>query len=115
MRLHLVTVEGAEQSGEVWAITPAVPLNSLAANLMMPMSGDEIELILPDGQHLTAHVASFGVSVWQDSKGNFYVLSDPADPALTLTITCSPDVEAIPAGTEIWLSNARTALAAEGA
>lgn len=109
MRLHLLTVEGAEQSGEIWILEPTVPLNSLASNLMMPMSGDELELLLPDGQHLTAHVASFGVSVWKDSEGNLYTMSDPADPALTLTITCSLDVEAIPAGTEIWLNNARTA------
>jgi hypothetical protein len=54
---------------------------------------------------MTAHIASFGVDVWQDSEGNFYMNTDPSDPVLTLTITCTSDVGEVAPGTEIWLSD----------
>lgn len=110
MQIHLVTVEGAEQSGDEWEITPLVPLRSLGQHgpgFMMPMAGDDLELRLPDGNVRTARIASFGVSVWKDSEGNFFMNTDPADPFLSLYITCDSDVGEVPPGTEIWLSDAK--------
>lgn len=106
MRFHLLTSEGAQRIDDVWQIAPSVPLHNLPSTLMMPMTGDEIELRLPDGRVITAHIASFGVDVWKDSEGNFYTNSDFSDPSLTLTITCDADLEEMPPGTEVWLSNA---------
>jgi hypothetical protein len=116
MRFHLLTVEGAQQFGETWRIAPAVPLRILmerGPTLMMPMAGEEIELRLPDGQLLTALIASFGVDAWKDSEGNLFINTDPSDPSLTLTITCNSDVGEVPPGTEVWLSNARSSSASE--
>src|SRR5690242_2152687 len=108
MRVHLLTVEGAQQFGEMWKIAPSVPLRSLPPKLMMPMAGEEIELRLPDGQVMTARIARFGVDAWKDSEGNLYISTDPSDPSLTLTIVCGPNVGEVPPGTEIWLPNARS-------
>lgn len=113
MRFHLVTVEEARQDGETWTIAPLVPLQSLPSSMMMPMAGDEIELHLPDGRVVPAVVAGFGVDVWSDGDGNFYTNSDLSDPSLTLTITCASDVEEVPPGTEVWLTNATFATAPE--
>ncbi len=116
MRFHLLTVEGSQQFGETWRITPSVPLRSLlerGPTLMMPMAGEEIELRLPDGHVMPALIASFGVNAWEDSDGNLYSSSDPSDPSLTLTITCSSEVREVPPGTEIWLTNARSGSASE--
>jgi hypothetical protein len=110
MRIHLVTVEGAEQVDDYWEIAPLVPLSSLGQHgtgLMMPMAGDDLELLLPDGNTKSAHIASFGVSVWKDSEGNLFMDTDPADPYLSLSIMCDSDVGEVPAGTEIWLSEAK--------
>jgi hypothetical protein len=111
MRFHLVTVEGAQQSGETWRIAPSVPLRSLmerGPTLMMPMAGEDIELRLPDGRVMKAKIASFGIDAWKDSEGRLYTNTDPTDPALTLTITCNANVAEVPGGTEIWLPNARS-------
>ena len=111
MRIHLLTIDMAQQFGQVWKITPSVRLRSLlerGPTLKMPMAGDEIELVLPDGQTITAFIASFGIDAWKDSEGNLYVNSDPADPSLTLTIMCESDLGGAPPGTEIWLRNARS-------
>src|SRR5579859_6837997 len=110
MRIHLLTVEATEQSGEIWKIAPLVPMRSLRKHgpgLMMPMRGEEVELRLPDGHIMTAHIAMFGIDAWKDSEGNLFINTDPSDPSLTLTITCPPTVTDVPPGTEIWLSNAR--------
>ena len=80
---------------------------------MMPMMGEELELLLPAGQVMTARIASFGVGVWADGEGNFYTDRDPSDPALTLTLTCDSPVDGIPVGTEVWLPNAKTVSEAE--
>ncbi len=112
MRFHLMTVEGALQFGQTWRIEPSVPLREFVARgpkLMMPMAGEEVELLLPDGQVMMARIASFGVDAWSDGKGGMYITSDPADVTLTLTITCDADVTSIPSGTEIWLPNAQSA------
>jgi hypothetical protein len=74
----------------------------------MPMAGEELELRLPDGQVMTAHIRSFGIDAWRDSEGALYTTSEPADPSLTLTITCDSGVDVVPQGTEIWLPNARS-------
>jgi hypothetical protein len=111
MRFHLVTVDGAQQFGETWVIAPLVTLRSLmerGPTLMMPMAGEEIEFRLPDGQVMKGHIGSFGIDVWKDSDGNLDTDTDPSNPSLTLTITCASDVEDVPVGTEIWLSNARS-------
>jgi hypothetical protein len=112
MRFYLVSVEGIERFGERWQIAPLVRLRSLmerGPGVMMPMAGEEIELRLPDGQVKTAHIASFGIEAWEDGEGNIYTKSVPAEPSLTLTITCGPEVADVPPGTEIWLPNARLA------
>jgi hypothetical protein len=106
-----MTAEGAQQFGQAWRITPTVPLRDLierGPTLMMPMAGEEVELRLPDGHVMMAHIASFGIDAWKDSEGNLYTNSDPSDPSLTLTITCDADVTDIPSGTEIWLPNAKS-------
>jgi hypothetical protein len=111
MRFHLLTVEETQQLGETWRIAPSVPLRRLVERgptLVMPMTGEEIELRLPDGQVMTAHIAAFGVDAWKDSEGNLYLNTDPADVSLTLTITCDAPVEVVPPGTEVWLGNARS-------
>ena len=116
MRFHLVTVEETEQFGDQWTIAPLVRLQDMsehAPGLMMPMAGEEVELRLPDGGTKTAHIVSFGVSLWKDSEGNFYTNSDLTDPSLTLTIKCDPDVKGIPPGTQIWLPNATFDAASE--
>jgi hypothetical protein len=111
MRFYLLTVEEARKSIEIWRIAPDVPLRTLierGPRLMMSMMGEELELLLPNGQVIEARIASFGVGVWADGEGNFYTDRDPSDTALTLTITCDSSVSAIPAGTEVWLPNAKT-------
>ena len=116
MRFHLLTVEGAQQFGQTWRIAPTVPLRSLSERgpkLMMPMSGEEVELQLPDGHVITAHIASFGIDAWKDSEGNLCIATDPANPSLTLTIRCDSDIEEVPPGTEIWQVNARFSSAAD--
>ena len=116
MRFYLLTVEGTQRVGEIWRIAPAVSLRSLVERgptLTVPMRGEEIELRLPDGQVRTALIAGFGVDVWKDSEGNLYTNTDPADPALTLTISCDSDVTEVPLGTEIWLPNAKSTSASE--
>ena len=116
MRFYLLTVEEARKSGEVWRIMPDVSLRALIERgpaVIMPMAGEELELRLPDGQILVAHIATFGLGIWQDSEGNLHTDSDPSDPALTLTITCDSSVSAIPTGTEIWLPGAKMVSAAE--
>jgi hypothetical protein len=87
MRFYLLTIEEARKSGETWRIMPDVSLRTLIEResaVMIPMAGEELELRLPDGQILAAHIATFGLGVWQDSEGNFHTNSDPSDPALTL-------------------------------
>jgi hypothetical protein len=116
MRFYLLTVEEARKSGETWRIMPDVPLRTLierGPKLMMPMMGEELELLLPDGQIMTTRIASFGVGVWADGEGNFYTDRDPSDPALTLALTCDSHVDEIPVGTEVWLPNAKTVSEAE--
>jgi hypothetical protein len=116
MRFYLLTVAEARKSGEPWRIMPDVPLRALikrGPKLMMPMMGEELELLLPDGQVMSARIASFGVGVWADGEGNFYTDRDPSDPALTLTLTCDSHVDEIPVGTEVWLPNAKTVSEAE--
>ena len=118
MRLYLLTVEETERSGDSLTIAPKVRLRGFGEdvpNLMMPMTGDEVELRLPDGRVTTARIASFGMDVWKDSEGNLYTNMDPSDPYLTLTITCDADSGEVPPGTEIWLPDARTASAPEDA
>lgn len=110
MRIHLVTIERAEQFDDEWTIMPLVRLEHLSEHgqaLMMPMAGDEVELRLSDGQVVTGHIVSFGMSVWRDSEGNFYINMDPSDPYLSLAITCDTKLAEIPSGTEIWLPNAK--------
>jgi hypothetical protein len=111
MRFYLLTAEEARKSGDTWRIMPDVPLRTLMERgpaVMMPMTGEELELRLLDGQILTAHIVTFGMGVWQDSEGNWRTDRDPSDPALTLTITCDSTVAEIPPGTEVWLPNAKT-------
>jgi hypothetical protein len=116
MRLYLLTVEGTERSGDSLTFAPKVRLRGFGEhvpNLMMPMTGDEVELRLPDGSVKTARIASFGLDVWKDSEGNLYTDMDPSDPYLTLTIAGDDAIGEVPPGTEIWLPDARTASAAE--
>lgn len=110
MDVHLLTIEGLEPIGDAWTITPRVPLRSLVKRgpkMMMPMPGEKVELRLPDGRVMTAIIASFGIDVWKDSEGQIFTNADPAGPSLTLTITGHPEIGSAPAGTEVWLSNAR--------
>ena len=112
MRIHLVTVEGTQRYEDEWTIAPLVRLQTLSEHgpaLMMPMAGDAVELRLPDGQVTRGHIVSFGMSVWQDSEGNFFTNMDPSDPSLTLTIRCDAGLAEIPPGTGVWLPNAKTA------
>lgn len=116
MDYHLLTIEELQPLGNAWSVRPRVSLRRFVARgpkLMMPMPGEEVELRLPDGRVTTATIASFGVDVWTDGEGNMYTDSNPAAPMLTLTITGSEEVGAAPAGTEVWLTNARSAPATD--
>jgi hypothetical protein len=115
LQYHLMTAEGVERTGDAWKIKPPLLLRSLVerrSGIMMPMTGDAVELRLPDGQAISASIVSFGVEAWKDDDGNLYTRSDPANPSLTLTITCDSDLTNLPSGTEVWLPNARTESAA---
>lgn len=112
MRFYLVTVESTQYVGDRWIVAPLAPIRSLkerGPSLLMPMSGEELELHLPDGPVISARIASFGIDMWRDSEGNLYTNTDPTDPSLTLTISCNSEVSEVPPGTEIWLKNARSA------
>jgi hypothetical protein len=110
MRCYLLTVENSSQLGNRLRVLPPVPAHSLierAPGLLMPMAGDELELRLPDGRVGHAIVGSFGVELWRSEEGDFYTTSDPSDPVLTLTIAGDLRPKDVPAGTEIWLSEAK--------
>ena len=114
MRLHLMTATGAQQFGNAWRIEPSVSLRSLVEQgpgMTMPMPGEQLELHLPDGREIAAFILSFGMDAWKDAEGNLYTTSDPSSPSLTLTISGAPSLEGVPAGTEIWLSNATSSTA----
>lgn len=109
MYCYLLTVESSSQSGTDLQVLPRVPalgLGKRAPGLMMPMSGDGLELRLPDGRVQHARVGSFGLELWRNEDGNLYTTSDPSNPLLTLTIT-GAHVEDVPPGTEVWLSEAK--------
>lgn len=112
MQIHLLTIEEMEQDGDEWTLTPTVPLDSLSvygSTFMMPMAGDALELHYPDGRVVSSRIVSFGVSVWRDSDGAFYMPSDPAEPALTLTISGDSRLADLTPGVEVWLSDAKFA------
>ncbi|HLZ59009.1 MAG TPA: hypothetical protein VKR06_18860 [Ktedonosporobacter sp.] len=110
MYFYLLTVESSSQSGPHLQILPPVPVSDLierAKGLLMPMAGDELELRLPDGHVQHALVGGFGVEIWRHEDGHFSTTSDPSNPALTLTLAGDLSSEDAPAGTEIWLSEAK--------
>lgn len=112
MKIHLLTIEGIEQYGDEWTCAPTVPMDSLSEygpTFMMPMAGDELELRYPDGRVVAARIVSFGVSVWRDSDDAFYMPTDPAEPALTLTVSNDSSLADLIPGAEVWLSEAKFA------
>ncbi|GHO82313.1 hypothetical protein [Dictyobacter formicarum] len=103
MQVYLLTAEGIAGSYEgAFRLTPRVLLRNLPRNIIMPMPEDPLELRLPNGRLLQAHVASFGVDTWRDAEGNLLIDMDPANPVLSLTITGVELSDILP-GTEIWL------------
>jgi hypothetical protein len=116
MRFHLVTATGAQRLGNAWKIEPTISLQSLierGPGMMMPMPGEQLDLHLPDGSRTTACISSFGVEAWKDAEGNLYTASDPSSPSLTLIITGDPSLADVPAGTDIWLSDAKSSTASD--
>jgi hypothetical protein len=103
MRYRLVTVTGAKRFGQAWRIAPSVSLHVLVDSgpLTGPEAGDEVELRLPDGQVTTARIVSTGLDPEKDRAGNRI-----RDRRLTISIRCAPALEAVPPGTEIWLTQA---------
>ena len=113
MSVHLLTVERVEKRGDRLQLAPSVPISRLAAanpDVMMPVQGDMVRLVTPDGRELKALVAMFGVEAWE-VDGYVYTDSDPRDPRLTLTITITGDLEPedVPPGTEVWQHQPRRA------
>lgn len=110
MHVYLLTVESSSQSGALLQVLPQVLLRNLieqAPGLFMPMAGDSIEIRLPDGRVQHALVGGFGIDLWRHEDGHFYTSSDPSNPLLTLTIAGDLQPEDVPAGAEIWLSEAK--------
>jgi len=110
MCFYLLTVESSSQSEFGLQVLPHVSLHSLSEHdpgLLMPMAGDELELRLPDGRVQRALVGHFGIEMWRHEDGHFYTISDPSNPAATLTIAGGFHTEDVPPGTEIWLSEAK--------
>lgn len=101
MRYRLLTVTGATRFGQAWRITPSVSLHVLVDSgpLTGPEAGDEVELRLPDGLVRTARIVSTGLDPEKDVDGN-----RSRDRRLTISIRCAPDLQAVPPGTEIWLT-----------
>lgn len=104
MSYHLVTVESIEQTAHGLRVVPRIPVQRLASDRpdsTVPMSGDPLELRLPDGTVRPASVALFGIDAWSDGDA-YYIDTDPDDPELSLTIAL-PAPDDLPAGTEVWL------------
>jgi len=109
MQLYLFTVESAYPFGAQLQVLPRVPLSGLverAPNLLGPQPGDGLELRLPDGQLKHATIGSFGIEAWH-RDGGFVTTSNPVDPVFTLNIAGDMQSADVPAGTEIWLAEAR--------
>ena len=105
MHIHLLTIEGIKQIGESWRLAPLVPLRHLreqASGMLMPISGEDIELRLPGGNTVTAPIVSFGIDASKDIEGNLVITTDPADPELALTISGDAHIETVPPGAEVW-------------
>ncbi len=112
MKDYLLAVEEMERGGDERTLMPMVPLSSLSElgpGFMMPMAGDELELRYPAGRVVSARIVSFGVAVWKASDGAFYMQSDPAELALSLTISSDSSLDNPVAGVEVWLSEAKFA------
>lgn len=109
VRLYLFTVESSYQFGTQLQVLPRVPLSSLverAKDLIGPQPGEELELRLPDGSVRQATIGSFGIEGWRRG-GGIYTASDPSDPVFTLNIAGDLLPGDVPAGTQIWLAEAK--------
>jgi hypothetical protein len=101
---HLLTVDHSHVIGGGVQVAPVVRLQRLVEDgpeETHPMTGDLVELRLPDGQTRQAAIIGLGLDGWK-KDGHFYTASNPQDPELTLTLQdLTPDD--LPAGTEVWL------------
>jgi hypothetical protein len=109
VRLYLLTVENSYQFGAQLQILPRVPLSSLverAKDLLGPQPGEGLELRLPDGSVRQATIGSFGIEGWRRGDG-IYTANDPSDPVFTLNIAGDLQPNNVPAGTQVWLAEAK--------
>ena len=108
MAYHLLTVDHAHDIGGGVQVAPVVRLQRLVDDdpkATHPMSGDVVELRLPDGQTRQATIITLGLDGWM-KDGHFYTASNPKDPELTLQLR-DLSADTLPTGTEVWLPHRR--------
>ncbi|MDH6493941.1 putative nucleotidyltransferase [Streptomyces sp. SAI-149] len=108
MPYHIVTVTGSHRTGFGLQVEPAVPIKALAARVAdtdVPVRGDTLLLLFPEGRRDRAILADFGLEAWREAD-TYYSRSSPDDPEFTLTIGTERGPENLPPGTEIWLDDA---------
>lgn len=107
MPYRIVTVTASHRSGCGLQVEPAVSIKELAARVAdtdVPVRGDTLLLLFPEGRHGRAILAEFGLEAWRDG-GLWYSRSDPDDPRFTLVIGTERGPEDLPPGTGIWLDD----------
>ncbi|MGY6025325.1 hypothetical protein [Streptomyces spinosirectus] len=107
MPYRIVTVAGSHQTGFGLQVEPAVPIKALAARVAdtdVPVRGDTLLLLFPDGRHGRAILADFALEAWRDGD-TYYCRSSPHDPEFTLVIGTDSAPQDLPPGTEIWLDD----------
>jgi hypothetical protein len=104
---HIVTVTGSHRTGFGLQVEPAVPIKALVARVAdtdVPVRGDTLLLLFPQGRHGRAILADFALEAWRDGDA-YYSRSSPDDPEFTLIIGTERGPEDLPPGTEIWLDD----------
>ncbi|MFI6566181.1 hypothetical protein [Streptomyces sp. NPDC050534] len=102
MPYRIVTVAGSHQSGFGLQVEPAFPIKALAAPVAdtdVPVRGDTLLLLLPDGRRGRAILADFALEAWRD-KDTYVCRSSPDDPEFTLVIGTDRAPQDLPPGTE---------------
>lgn len=105
---RIVTVTGSHRTGFGLQVEPAVSIKALAgrvADTDVPVRGDTLLLLFPEGRHGRAILADFALEAWRDGD-TYYSRSSPDDPEFVLVIGTERGPEDLPPGTEIWLDDA---------
>ncbi|MFI6567156.1 hypothetical protein [Streptomyces sp. NPDC050534] len=107
MPYRVVTVAGSHQSGFRLQVEPDLPIKALAAPVAdtdVPVRGDTLLLLFPDGRHRRAILADFALEAWRDGS-TYYCRSSPDNPEFTLVIGTDRAPQDLPPGTEIRLDD----------